>query len=220
MRVNNDPTHLEADLDAVVVEGLRAIVLPKVEEAADLEALSSTARDASNTTAGMERLTIKVIAVIESPRALERIREIADGPRLIGISLGSEDFASVARAAAGAAVARACGADDCLCGVGARADGPRHGVRASPTSPISTPLPPRRRRVACDGAYGRDVHPSQPGRRAERVFRRERGRHRRCARHRRGVGGAHRRRRLAQWPDDRPAGGRARAAACSLRAGQ
>ncbi len=92
VRINNDPQHKDADLEAVVVEGLTAIVFPKVEEAKELEALS-TALEAIEYERNMERLTIKVIAVIESPRALERIREIADGPRLIGVSLGSEDFA-------------------------------------------------------------------------------------------------------------------------------
>lgn len=92
VRINNDPEHLEADLEAVVMEGLRAIVLPKVEEPGEIAALS-TALEALEYERGLERLAIKVIAVIESPRALERVREIADGPRLIGISLGSEDFA-------------------------------------------------------------------------------------------------------------------------------
>ena len=92
VRVNNDPEHLEADIEAVVVEGLRAVVMPKVESAKDLAALS-TLIEAAEFERGMERLQIKVIAVIESPRALENIREIADGPRLVGISLGSEDFA-------------------------------------------------------------------------------------------------------------------------------
>jgi citrate lyase subunit beta/citryl-CoA lyase len=92
VRVNNDPAHLEADLEAVVIPELTAIVMPKVEEAKELSALS-TLLEALEYERGMERLAIRVVAVIESPRALERIREIADGPRLIGISLGSEDFA-------------------------------------------------------------------------------------------------------------------------------
>ena len=92
VRVNNDPLYLEADLEAAVVDGLRAIVMPKVEEAEELVRLSAML-DALEFEAGMERHTIKVVAVIESPRALERITAIADGPRLIGISLGSEDFA-------------------------------------------------------------------------------------------------------------------------------
>ncbi len=92
VRVNNHPEHLEADIEAVVVNGLRAIVMPKVESAGDLQALS-TLLEAAEFEAGMERLQVKVIAVIESPRALENVREIADGPRVVGISLGSEDFA-------------------------------------------------------------------------------------------------------------------------------
>lgn len=91
-RVNNDPALLEDDLTAVVRNGLRAVVLPKVETVADLENLSAML-DALEYENGMDRHTIGVIAVIESPRALERITTIADGPRLIGISLGSEDFA-------------------------------------------------------------------------------------------------------------------------------
>lgn len=98
VRVNNDPAHLEADLEAVVVEGLKAIVMPKVEQPADLDNLSSLL-DAIEFDRGMERQTIKVIAVIESPRALERLSGIADSLRVIGLSLGSEDFAlSVGRA--------------------------------------------------------------------------------------------------------------------------
>ncbi|HEX5008379.1 MAG TPA: aldolase/citrate lyase family protein, partial [Hyphomonadaceae bacterium] len=100
VRVNNRPEHLEADIEAVVVQGLRAVVMPKVESAKDLQALS-TLIEAAEFEAGMERLQVKVIAVIESPRALESIREIADGPRVVGISLGSEDFAlSLGRAPA------------------------------------------------------------------------------------------------------------------------
>ena len=92
VRVNNDPALLADDLEAVIVNGLRAIVMPKVEHASDLENLSAM-MDALEFEQGMERNTIGVVAVIESPRALERIAAIADGPRLIGISLGSEDFA-------------------------------------------------------------------------------------------------------------------------------
>lgn len=92
VRVNNDPLYLEDDLEAAVVDGLRAIVMPKVEEASELHQLSALL-DALEYEAGMERYTINVVAVIESPRALERISSIADAPRLIGISLGSEDFA-------------------------------------------------------------------------------------------------------------------------------
>ena len=92
VRVNNDPQYLASDLEAVVMPGLSAIVLPKVEAADELESLSAML-DALEYEHGLERGAIGVVAVIESPRALERVSSIADGPRLIGISLGSEDFA-------------------------------------------------------------------------------------------------------------------------------
>jgi len=91
VRVNNDPEHIEADLDAAVVVGLTAIIMPKVEAVSELEGLSALL-DALEYENGLDRYAIGVMAVIESPRALERIVSIADGPRLIGISLGSEDF--------------------------------------------------------------------------------------------------------------------------------
>ncbi len=91
VRVNNDPEHIEADLEAAVVSGLTAIVMPKVEALSELEGLSAML-DALEYENGLDRYTIGVMAVIESPRALERISTLADGPRLIGLSLGSEDF--------------------------------------------------------------------------------------------------------------------------------
>jgi citrate lyase subunit beta/citryl-CoA lyase len=91
-RVNNDATCLIEDLLAVVMPGLTALVLPKVEHAAELTELS-VVLDTLERDRGLKRGAVKVIAVIESPRALERVAQIADAPRLIGISLGSEDFA-------------------------------------------------------------------------------------------------------------------------------
>ncbi len=91
-RVNNDEHYLADDLEAVVRPGLTAVVLPKVEQAAELDSLSAML-DALEYEQGLDRGAIGVVAVIESPRALERVTAIADGPRLIGISLGSEDFA-------------------------------------------------------------------------------------------------------------------------------
>jgi citrate lyase subunit beta/citryl-CoA lyase len=48
--------------------------------------------DALEYEAGLDRFSVGVVAVIESPRALEQVVQIADGPRLIGLALGSEDF--------------------------------------------------------------------------------------------------------------------------------
>jgi citrate lyase subunit beta/citryl-CoA lyase len=91
VRVNNDADLLADDLEAVVKPGLRAIVMPKVEQASELESLSAML-DALEYEEELDRFSVGVVAVVESPRALERVVQIADGPRLIGLALGSEDF--------------------------------------------------------------------------------------------------------------------------------
>src|SRR5690606_11204696 len=60
--------------------------------AGELDSLSAML-DALEYEHELERGAVGVVAVIESPRALEQVAAIAGGPRLIGISLGSEDFA-------------------------------------------------------------------------------------------------------------------------------
>jgi len=91
VRVNNDEVYLADDLEAVVKPGLTAVVLPKVERASEVDSLSAML-DALEYEAGLERYAVGVVAVVESPRALEHVTQIADGPRLAGIALGSEDF--------------------------------------------------------------------------------------------------------------------------------
>lgn len=91
VRVNNDEAHLADDLLAVVRPGLTAVVLPKVEQASEIDSLSAML-DALEYEAGLERYAVGVVAVIESPRALAHVNQIAGGPRLTGLALGSEDF--------------------------------------------------------------------------------------------------------------------------------
>ena len=91
VRVNNDEAYLADDLAAVVKPGLTAVVLPKVERASEIDSLSAML-DALEYEAGLVRYAVGVVAVVESPRALEHVTQIADGPRLTGIALGSEDF--------------------------------------------------------------------------------------------------------------------------------
>jgi citrate lyase subunit beta/citryl-CoA lyase len=92
VRVNNDPAYLAEDLNAAMTPELSAILLPKVEQASELVALDAQLAvvEASR---GMVRGATRVIAVIESPAALERLPLIADAPRLVGLCVGSEDFA-------------------------------------------------------------------------------------------------------------------------------
>jgi citrate lyase subunit beta/citryl-CoA lyase len=65
-RVNNDEHYLADDLEAVVRPGLTAVVLPKVEQATELDSLSAML-DALEYEQGLDRGTIGVVAVLESP---------------------------------------------------------------------------------------------------------------------------------------------------------
>jgi citrate lyase subunit beta / citryl-CoA lyase len=108
VRVNHDTALLDLDLEAAVGEGLAGIVLPKTEEAADLSRLDVRLGQLERA-GGLSAGSIRVIAVVESPRALERLGAIADGPRLIGVALGSEDFSlSMGRPPAPAVLDLAC----------------------------------------------------------------------------------------------------------------
>ncbi len=96
VRVNNEPGLLDDDLTAVVQPGLAAIILPKTKQADEVSALDRRLMELE-TRAGMSGDSVRIIPVIESPAALERATQIADGPRLIGLALGSEDFSLALR---------------------------------------------------------------------------------------------------------------------------
>lgn len=76
----------EADVDAVLVEGVEGIALPKVEEP---EEVHEAARH-------LERRSrdIAIVATIETARGLLRAPAIAEAhPRVLGLMFGAEDFA-------------------------------------------------------------------------------------------------------------------------------
>lgn len=83
------------DLEAAVGPSVSAIVAPKVEARATLNALDELLADLEGE-AGLPIGKIGVIAQIESVNALPRLDDICTGPRLIGLSLGSEDFSASA----------------------------------------------------------------------------------------------------------------------------
>ncbi|CAA0101183.1 HpcH/HpaI aldolase/citrate lyase family protein [Zhongshania aliphaticivorans] len=96
VRVNNDENNLIADLDAVVNPSVAAIVLPKVNDAA-IVALVAERLDALEAKLGMRVGHTYIIAQIEDVRALPNLDEIAvSSSRLLGMSLGSEDFSASA----------------------------------------------------------------------------------------------------------------------------
>lgn len=96
VRVNQPWAVAELDLDAAVGPDVEAIVLPKVEDAAFVEAVASRL-DRLEGERGIAVGRTRLIAQIEDVRALPALDAIAtSSPRLLGMILGSEDFAASA----------------------------------------------------------------------------------------------------------------------------
>ncbi len=86
----------DADIDAAVSPAVRAVVLPKVNDAATVQAaaLRITALEAAR---GLSSGHTWLIAQIEDVAALPQLDAIAaSSPRLLGMILGSEDFSASA----------------------------------------------------------------------------------------------------------------------------
>ncbi|RWM14266.1 MAG: CoA ester lyase [Mesorhizobium sp.] len=94
VRVNRGLRALAADLDAAVVAGVDALVLPKTDSAAWVieiaNAVSELERE-RNLALGR----IRFLAQIETPAALQSLSAIASAhPRMVGMALGPEDFSA------------------------------------------------------------------------------------------------------------------------------
>ena len=83
----------EADLEAVVRPGLDGVLVPKVQEAEELEIVDRMLRERERA-AGLAEMSVHVIAAIESATGLLDAPRIARGPRVVGLMFGSEDFAA------------------------------------------------------------------------------------------------------------------------------
>jgi citrate lyase subunit beta/citryl-CoA lyase len=82
------------DLEAAVRPGLSAVTVPKASSGDHLRAVDHLVSELE-AEQGMAMGTVALIAVVEDPRSLLRIEEIADStPRLAGMALGAEDFAT------------------------------------------------------------------------------------------------------------------------------
>lgn len=91
MRINAPPEATE-DIDAAVDTAVRALVLPKIETAAQLQAVAQQL-DRCEAQRGIAAGHTLLIAQIEHVRALPQLDAIATAsPRLLGMILGSEDF--------------------------------------------------------------------------------------------------------------------------------
>jgi citrate lyase subunit beta/citryl-CoA lyase len=94
VRVNNDASMLDADLQAVVQESLAALTIPKVDSADTLIAVDRKVTELENMR-GLKPGRIRLIAQIESASGVLNAREIAGAtPRLAAMGLGMEDLAA------------------------------------------------------------------------------------------------------------------------------
>lgn len=96
VRINLDYELALADLDASISPLVQAIVVPKVESAAQLARLAERI-DVLEREREMEYGHTAMIAMIESVDALPYLDEIASAhPRVVAMTLGSEDFSATA----------------------------------------------------------------------------------------------------------------------------
>jgi len=79
------------DLETAVVDGVRAIVVPKVEHADRVRTVSEMIGELE-AERGLRAGGIGVIALVESPVALPRLYDIGAIDRVVGLAFGSEDF--------------------------------------------------------------------------------------------------------------------------------
>lgn len=97
VRINLVETLAKDDIEASIVEGVAALVIPKVETAEQLSKIDNiigTLEKQRNLVLG----NIKLIAMIESVQGLAQLDNIAQSSeRLIAMTLGSEDFSASAR---------------------------------------------------------------------------------------------------------------------------
>lgn len=92
VRINRPWRLAVRDLEAVVTPHVTAIACPKVDSAAHVRALSELIAELEMER-GMAEGTVKMILLVETAEGFLRLEEIAKAdPRVIAMSLGSEDF--------------------------------------------------------------------------------------------------------------------------------
>ncbi len=102
VRVNGEEPLLGEDLDAVVLPGLAALTIPKVDTGAMLTQIDAAITQLE-TARGLAPGGIRLIAQIESARGVLNAREIAGAtPRLAALGLGMEDLIADVGGAVGA----------------------------------------------------------------------------------------------------------------------
>ena len=96
VRLNRQWRMCIADLEACVGPAVRAVVLPKVADASHVRFVAEVL-DELETARGMKPCSTGIVGLIETPDAVFDVRAIAGAhPRLLGLTLGPEDFALAA----------------------------------------------------------------------------------------------------------------------------
>lgn len=96
VRINIEESLAMKDLEASVDDSVKAIVVPKVESAAQILRLAAKIDELEHAK-GMSIGHTSMIAMIESVDALPNLDEIAAShPRVVAMTLGSEDFSATA----------------------------------------------------------------------------------------------------------------------------
>ncbi|MER9425495.1 CoA ester lyase [Mesorhizobium sp. M0317] len=94
VRVNRGLRALAADLDAAVMAGVDALVLPKTESAEWVSEIANAVSELERER-NLPLGRIRFLAQIETPGALQRLAAIASAhPRMVAMALGPEDFSA------------------------------------------------------------------------------------------------------------------------------
>jgi citrate lyase subunit beta/citryl-CoA lyase len=94
VRVNRPWRTLVRDLEAAVIPGVTALMLTKVDSPEHVQAVDEIVTELESER-GLVAGAMKFIALVETANGLFRIEQIAkSSPRVVGLSLGSEDFAA------------------------------------------------------------------------------------------------------------------------------
>jgi len=93
VRINGlDTAEASLDVKAMVMPGVFGLRIPKVETVGEIRELDSVVTDLEKH-AGLEKGTIKFLAILESPLGVLRAYDIAtSSPRMLGLTFGAEDF--------------------------------------------------------------------------------------------------------------------------------
>ena len=93
VRINRPWRLAVADLEAVISPRIKALALPKVADASHIRAIAEIC-DELEAERGMANGHTVFVAMVETADAFFELREIAKAsPRVVGLTLGSEDFA-------------------------------------------------------------------------------------------------------------------------------